>query len=132
MRFEDLAEFLRVRPGHGVAQEGDDLVETPFVLPGTTEPLVILVTRMTGEDGPLLVTDGGALAASLSGRAVDVARLSETAPEGFRTALEATGAGVDDEGRVFVVAGAPDLLKHAVAAVTSGVMMLGTLAAASR
>ena len=143
MRFEDLAEFLRVRPGHGVAQEGDDLVETPFVLPGTTEPLVIRVTRMTGgadvallqtegEDGPLLVTDGGALAASLSGRAVDVARLSETAPEGFRTALEATGAGVDDEGRVFVVAGAPDLLKHAVAAVTSGVMMLGTLAAASR
>lgn len=132
MRFEDLAEFLRVRPGHGVAQEGDDLVETPFVLPGTTEPLVIRVTRMTGEDGPLLVTDGGALAASLSGRAVDVARLSETAPEGFRTALEATGAGVDDEGRVSVVAGAPDLLKHAVAAVTSGVMMLGTLAAPSR
>lgn len=132
MRFEDLADFLRVRPGHGVAQEGDDLVETPFVLPGTTEPLVIRVTRMTGEDGPLLVTDGGALTASLSGRAVDVARLSETAPEGFRTALEATGAGVDDEGRVFVVADAPDLLKHAVAAVTSGVMMLGTLAAASR
>ena len=80
MRFEDLADFLRVRPGHGVAQEGDDLVETPFVLPGTTEPLVIRVTRMTGEDGPLLVTDGGALTASPSRAARSTSRVFPRPP----------------------------------------------------
>lgn len=125
MQFEDLSNFLRVMPGHGITQAGDDRVETPFCLPGTTEPLVIQVTRMLGTaEGPLLVTDGGVLAA----RTPDIAALLGAAPEALREAFAEIGAGLDDEGRIFVVAAEAGLLKEAVAAVTAGTMMLATLA----
>ena len=41
MLFEDLRDFLQVRPGNGILEMRDDRVTTPFAIPGSTERVAV-------------------------------------------------------------------------------------------
>lgn len=97
MQFEDLQNFLHVRPGE-LFGGGDDFVTTPFLIDGV-EPLVVNVRHMPG--GLFMVHDD----ARTTKRHGELAELWHC--EGwaeYRKAQEDSGVQMDEEGRIFAIA----------------------------
>lgn len=97
MLFEDLQDFLHVRPGQ-VFGGGDDLVTTPFLLAGST-PLVVNVRHMPG--GLFMVHDDG-IVAKRHDRLLE--RWLSEEWSAYRNAQESEGVQIDEEGHIFAIA----------------------------
>lgn len=97
MQFEDLQNFLHVRPGE-LFGGGDDAVTTPFLIDGA-EPLVINVRHMPG--GLFMVHDD----ARTTKRHPALADLwLSDGWADYRKAQEDAGVQMDEEGRIFAIA----------------------------
>lgn len=121
MLFEDLRDFLQVRPGNGILEMRDDRVTTPFAIPGTMERAAVSVRAMEG--GFYFVHDDGAMKRLLP--AFDAVTKS---PEfaGIQDEWIRCGLQIDEEGRIFTTTDETGMLE-AVARVIEAQIVLGAL-----
>ena len=121
MLFEDLHDFLQVRPGNGILEMRDDRVMTPFAIPGSTERVAVSVRAMEG--GFYFVHDDGAMKRLLP--EFDVVTKSPVF-EGVQDEWIRCGLQVDEEGRIFTTTDETGMLE-AVARVIEAQIELGAL-----
>ncbi len=124
MQFEDLQEFLQVRPGMGIVEAGDDRVLTPFEMPGSGKPISVSVRRIGMR---YLVHDNGEAAAS---QPLFDEVIHSPVFEAVRKAWIDAGIQVDEEKRIFTFAHDREARPQAVARVIEAQIVVGALAAA--
>lgn len=126
LSFDALQDFLTVRPALAVGQVADDKILTPFVSPGTSEPISVNVRAL---GNCFLVHDDGRAVAQVH----DLSDVKASpAFEPFRDNWIAAGLNLDEEGRVFALVSDKDQFNECVARVIQGQIMLVTLGRACK